>query len=79
MYRTIIAGCNGRERGRGAVSLGHAISVATGARLGLVGVHHHPPLPFSARASSARAAGARCGAWRSATPTTRMRCSPARW
>ena len=33
MYRTIIAGCNGRERGRGAVSLAHAISSATGARL----------------------------------------------
>jgi nucleotide-binding universal stress UspA family protein len=46
MYRTIIAGCNGRERGRGAVSLAHAISSATGARLLLVGVHHHPPLPF---------------------------------
>jgi hypothetical protein len=32
MYRTIIAGCNGRECGRGAVSLAHAVSVATGAR-----------------------------------------------
>jgi hypothetical protein len=40
MYRTIIAGCNGRERGRGTVSLAHAISSATGARLLLVGVHH---------------------------------------
>jgi nucleotide-binding universal stress UspA family protein len=48
MYRTIIAGCNGRERGRGAVSLAHAISVATGARLVLVGVHHQPPLPSPA-------------------------------
>jgi nucleotide-binding universal stress UspA family protein len=28
------------------VSLAHAISSATGARLVLVGVHHHPPLPF---------------------------------
>ena len=46
MYRTIVAGCNGRERGRGAVSLAHAIASATGARLLLVGVHHHPPLPF---------------------------------
>ena len=46
MYRTIIAGCNGRERGRGAVSLAHAIASATGARLLLVGVHHQPPLPF---------------------------------
>jgi hypothetical protein len=33
MYRTIIAGCNGRERGRGAASLAHAISLALGARL----------------------------------------------
>jgi len=31
MYRTIIAGWNARERGRGAVSLVHVISVATGA------------------------------------------------
>jgi nucleotide-binding universal stress UspA family protein len=46
MYRTIIAGCNGRQRGRGAVSLAHAICSATGARLVLVGVYHHPPLPF---------------------------------
>jgi nucleotide-binding universal stress UspA family protein len=44
--RTIVAGCNGRERGRGAVSLAHAIATATGARLLLVGVHHNPPLPF---------------------------------
>jgi nucleotide-binding universal stress UspA family protein len=46
MFRTIVAGCNGRERGRGAVSLAHAISQATGGRLLLVGVHHNPPLPF---------------------------------
>ena len=46
MYRTIVAGCNGYERGRGAVSLAHAIASATGARLVLVGVHHNPPLPF---------------------------------
>jgi hypothetical protein len=32
MYRTIIVGGNGRERGRGAGSLTHAISMATGAR-----------------------------------------------
>jgi hypothetical protein len=37
MYRTIIAGCNGRERGRAAVSLAHAIAAATAARLVLVG------------------------------------------
>jgi nucleotide-binding universal stress UspA family protein len=46
MFRTIVAGCNGRERGRGAVSLAHAIAEATGAELLLVGVHHNPPLPF---------------------------------
>jgi nucleotide-binding universal stress UspA family protein len=46
MYRTIIAGCDGSQRGRGAVSLAHTIASATGARLVLVGVHHHPPLPF---------------------------------
>jgi nucleotide-binding universal stress UspA family protein len=46
MFRTIVAGSNGRERGRGAVALAHAISVATGARLLLVGVRHNPPLPF---------------------------------
>jgi nucleotide-binding universal stress UspA family protein len=46
MYRTIIAGCDGSQRGRGAVSLAHTIASATGARLVLVGVYHHPPLPF---------------------------------
>jgi nucleotide-binding universal stress UspA family protein len=46
MFRTIVAGSNGRERGRGAVSLAHAIATATGAKLLLVGVHHNPPLPF---------------------------------
>lgn len=54
MYRTIIAGCNGRERGRGAVALAHAIASATGARLLLVGVHHHPPLPFPGSYASQR-------------------------
>lgn len=54
MYRTIIAGCNGRERGRGAVSLAHAIASATGARLLLVGVHHYPPLPFPGSYASQR-------------------------
>jgi len=46
MFRTIVAGCNGRERGRGAVSLAHAIATATGAKLLLVGVYHHAPVPF---------------------------------
>jgi hypothetical protein len=41
MYRTMVAGCNGYERGRGAVSLAHAVASATGARLVLVGVHHN--------------------------------------
>jgi nucleotide-binding universal stress UspA family protein len=55
MYRTIVAGCNGRDRGLGAVSLGHAIASATGARLLLVGVHHHPPLPFPGSYADQRA------------------------
>lgn len=46
MFRTIVAGCNGRERGCGAVSLAQAIATASGAKLLLVGVHHNPPLPF---------------------------------
>lgn len=46
MYRTIVAGCDGGHRGRGAVSLAQAIASATHARLLLVGVHHQPPLPF---------------------------------
>jgi nucleotide-binding universal stress UspA family protein len=54
MYRTIVVGCNGFERGRGAVSLAHAIASATGARLLLVGVHHHPPLPFPGDYASQR-------------------------
>ena len=55
MYRTIVAGCNGYERGRGAVSLAHAIASATGARLVLVGVHHNPPLPFPGAYAEQRA------------------------
>jgi nucleotide-binding universal stress UspA family protein len=46
MYRTIVVGCDGYERGRGAASLANAIATATGARLLLVGVHHNPPLPL---------------------------------
>lgn len=48
MYRTIAVGCDGGHRGRGAVSLAHAIASATGARLLLVGVYDTPPLPFPA-------------------------------
>jgi hypothetical protein len=45
MYRTIVAGSNGRERGRGAVSLARAIASATGARpLLVVGSRHRPRL-----------------------------------
>jgi nucleotide-binding universal stress UspA family protein len=55
MYRTIVAGCNGYERGRGAVSLAHAIASAAGARLVLVGVHHNPPLPFPGTYAEERA------------------------
>lgn len=54
MYTTIIAGSNGYDRGRGAVSLGHAIATATGARLVVVGVHHNPPLPFPDTYAGAR-------------------------
>ncbi len=46
MLRTIVAGCNGRDRGRGAVALGHALAAATGARLLIVGVQLDPPVPF---------------------------------
>ena len=46
MFRTIVAGCNGFERGRGAVSLAHAIAAAGGSRLVVLGVHVNPPLPF---------------------------------
>jgi nucleotide-binding universal stress UspA family protein len=54
LFHTIVAGCNGYERGRGAVSLAHAIASATGARLLLVGVHHHPPLPYPGTYASQR-------------------------
>ena len=46
MLRTIVAGCNGRDRGRGAVALGHALATATGARLIVAGVQLDPPVPF---------------------------------
>jgi hypothetical protein len=45
MYRTIIVGCNGRERGRGAVSLAHAISVATGTRRVRCSCRRAAPVP----------------------------------
>lgn len=46
LFGTIVVGCDGGERGRGAVSLAHAIASASAARLLLVGVHHTPPLPY---------------------------------
>lgn len=46
MLRTIVAGCNGRDRGRGAVVLAHALAAATGARLIVAGVQLDPPVPF---------------------------------
>jgi nucleotide-binding universal stress UspA family protein len=54
MYRTIVVGSDGYERGRGAVSLAHAIASAAGAPLVLVGVHHNPPLPFPERYADQR-------------------------
>jgi len=41
MFRTIVAGTDGREKGRNAVSLAHELASATGARLLLVAVHEH--------------------------------------
>lgn len=46
MFRTIVAGCNGRDRGVAAVSLAQAIARATGARLTVAGVQLDPPVPF---------------------------------
>jgi nucleotide-binding universal stress UspA family protein len=43
---TVIAGCDGGERGRQAVALGRTIAGLTGARLLIVGVYPHPGLPF---------------------------------
>jgi nucleotide-binding universal stress UspA family protein len=47
MFRTIVAGSDGRERGRGAVSLAHALASASEARLLLVGVQSLLPVPIS--------------------------------
>lgn len=55
MFRTIVVGSDGHERGRGAVSLAHAIASAAGARLVLVGVHHNPPLPLPSTYAEQRA------------------------
>lgn len=46
MFKTIVVGCDGSDRGRGAVALAHVIAAATGGRLLVAGVHDTPPLPF---------------------------------
>ena len=46
MFRRILAGCNGRDRGLGAVSFAHAVAAAEGARLTIAGVQLDPPVPF---------------------------------
>jgi nucleotide-binding universal stress UspA family protein len=43
MFRTIVAGTDGHEKGRNAVVLAHELAWATGARLLLVAVHPHGP------------------------------------
>ena len=46
MFRRILTGCNGRDRGLGAVSFAYAVAAAEGARLTIAGVHLNPPVPF---------------------------------
>ena len=46
MFRTIVVGSDGRERGRGAVSLAYALATESDARLLLVGVHALLPVPL---------------------------------
>lgn len=46
MFKTIVAGSNGRDRGLGAVSLAHAIATLSDARLIIGGVQLNPPVPF---------------------------------
>jgi nucleotide-binding universal stress UspA family protein len=48
MLRTILAGCDGFERGREAVAFAATLARATGARLHVVAAHLEPPLPFPA-------------------------------
>ena len=60
MLRTIIAGCDGREPGRGAVSLAHAIPWATGARLLLAGGAASSPAPGHLRPTSATRLSTSC-------------------
>jgi nucleotide-binding universal stress UspA family protein len=46
MFRTIVAGCDGVERGREAAAFAAALADATSARLLLVASFQEPPLPF---------------------------------
>jgi nucleotide-binding universal stress UspA family protein len=55
MFRTIVAGSDGRERGRGAVSLASALASGLDARLLLVGVHGLLPVPLSGSFAEDRA------------------------
>ena len=43
---SIIAACDGADRGRQAVALGRIIAEATGAQLTIAAVYPHPGLPF---------------------------------
>jgi nucleotide-binding universal stress UspA family protein len=43
---TIIAGCDGADRGRQAVVLSRTLARLAGARMLIVGVYRHPALPF---------------------------------
>lgn len=46
MFERIVVGCDGAERGLGAVSLAAAIAVACGARIQIVAVDDLPPIPY---------------------------------
>jgi hypothetical protein len=84
MYRTIIAGWHAGERGRGAVSLAHVISVAPGARhrrrLRRIVESVRRCTGHPARSLPTVTRRVRCSTCRAApTPSTRMRCSPGWW
>jgi nucleotide-binding universal stress UspA family protein len=53
MFRTIIAGTDGVERGRNAVALAHELAWATDSRLVIVGVHPQSPMPLAAAHAAA--------------------------
>ena len=58
MFRRILAGCNGRDRGLGAVSFAYAVAAAEGARLTIAGVHLNPPVPFESYGTATRTSSA---------------------